>query len=42
MNIAANLPEIKKTKISKLYYGFKNTVTFIKNIIHIIKEVLML
>jgi|KNS7NT10metaT_FD_contig_41_1275762_length_281_multi_1_in_0_out_0_1 hypothetical protein len=42
MNITANLPEIQETKINKLYYGFKNTVVFIKNIIHITKKVFML
>ena len=42
MNIAANLPENKPSKINKLHNGLKNTITFTKNVIHITKKVFML
>jgi hypothetical protein len=42
MNIAANLPENKSSKVNKLYNGFKNTMTFTKNVIHVTKRVFML
>ena len=42
MNIADSLPENKSSKENKLYSGFKNSVTFTKNILYVTKKVFTL